>query len=113
MRLAANHRMLTFPGGQPEAVLIDVQLIDVRTGQPVHRSAPLYLSSEYNGIIYPSEPKLDSNGFASVRLTILPPGHADRKRLNGRFIIWVVIDEGDADDTIEGRLIFTFPVGNV
>ena len=113
IQLAANNRTLTFQGGLPEEVLIEIQLIDLRTGQTVHRRSPLYISSDYNGIIYPSKPRLDGKGFARLKLVISPPSNAELQRLKGLFVVWVLIDEGDADDTIEGKVIFSISGGDL
>ena len=112
IQLAAKNRTLTFQGGLPEEVLIEIQLVDLRTGKSVHRHSRLYFSSDYNGIIYPSKPRLDGKGFARLKLIIPPPSDAELQRLKGRFVVWVLIDEGDADDTIEGKLNFFFSGGD-
>ena len=112
MRLASKSLALRFQGGKPLEVWIEVQLVHGRTRENVHRRAPLYLSSDYDGIVFPSEPRLDSRGFARLKLVIAPPGLAGQRRLQGRITVWVLIDEEDADDTIEGRLIFTYSMGD-
>lgn len=108
IQLAASQRSLTFRGGRPEEVWIEVQLIDDRTGEPVHRGSPLYLTSDHQGIAFPPHPRLDGRGFARLRLLVHPPGKAHRQRLAGRFRVWVLIDEESGDDTIEAQLEFRY-----
>lgn len=111
MRLASQSLALRFQGGKPLEVWIEVQLVVVQTKENAPRSGPLYLTSDYNGIVFPSRPRLDAMGFARLKLVIARPGLADRRRLQGRFTVWVLIDEEDADDTIEGRLVFSYSMG--
>lgn len=108
-RVAVHPEALTFPGGRPEAVEIEIQLSDVRTGEPEARPGELYFTSSYPGIVYPEQAALDAGGFARVRLVVRPPTEAERRELGGRILVFVVIDAEDADDTIEGRIVLTLP----
>ena len=110
MRLASRNLALRFQGTKPLEVWIEVQLLGVRTREKVSRRAPLYLSSDYEGIAFPSRSRLDARGFARLKLIIAPPGVEDRRRLQGRFTVWVLIDEEEADDTIEGKLVFFYSI---
>ncbi len=38
-----------------------------------------------------------------------PPEVSDDK-FNGNVYVWALIDEEDADDTVEGKILFTIPV---
>ena len=107
--LKSDKRDLKFPGDQPEEVFITVQLIDIKSGRPVRRSGPLYLRSNYDKIDYPTVANLDARGFARVALRIAPPEPADSD-LNGNVFVWALLDEEDADDTAEGRILFTIPI---
>ena len=111
MRLSTRNLQLRFQGGKPLEVWIEVQLVVVNSGEHVPRRAPLYLSSDLDGIVFPSRPRLDEKGFARLKLVIPSPGVETRRRLQGRFTVWVLIDEEDADDTIEGRVVFTYSLG--
>ena len=42
-----------------------------------------------------------------TRVSISEPADAD---LNGNVFVWVLIDQEDADDTAEGRILFTIPI---
>ena len=110
IQVAAHPRTLTFPGGLPQEVWIEVQLIDRGTGEAVRRGSPLYLTSDHDGIDFPPHPMLDGQGSARLRLLVHPPGKAARQRLKGRFRVWVLIDEEAGDDTIEAQLEFHFTV---
>ena len=107
--LKSDKRDLEFPGNQPEEVFITVQLIDIKSGRPVRRSGPLYLRSNYDKIDYPTVANLDARGFARVALRIAPPEPADSD-LNGNVFVWALLDQEDADDTAEGRILFTIPI---
>ena len=111
MRLSTRNLQLRFQGGKPLEVWIEVQLVVVKTGEHVPRRAPLYLSSDLDGIVFPRRPRLDEKGFARLKLVIPSPDAESRRRLQGRFTVWVLIDEEDADDTIEGRLFFSYSMG--
>ena len=108
-RVSVHPEVLTFPGGRPQAVEIQIQLSDVRSGEPVARPGELYFTSSYEGIVYPEQAALDAGGFARVRLVVRPPSEAERRELGGRILVFAVIDDEDADDTIEGRIVLTFP----
>lgn len=111
MRLASQTLVLRFQGRKPLEVWIEVQLLVVRTGENVNRRAPLYFSSDYDGIVFPSQAKLDARGFARLKLIIAPPSLAGHRRLQGRITVWVLIDEEDGDDTLEGKLVFSYAMG--
>ena len=106
MAVAAEPRVLTFPGGDPQQVTIRLQLVEIATGRPVHRGGALYLTSSYQGIGYPSGARLSARGAATLRLTVRPPTADERERLGGSITVIVIIDEEEADDTIEGRAVF-------
>jgi hypothetical protein len=107
--LKSEKRKLTFGSNQPEEVFITLQLMNVTTGREVPRAASIYFRSNYDKITYPPMAKLDQRGFARVPLTFLPPEAADTQ-LNGNVYVWAVIDSAEADDTGEGRILFTIPV---
>lgn len=111
MRLSSQSMTLRFQGKKPLEVWIEVRLVVVGTGKKVSRPGPLYLTSDYEGIVFPSQARLDARGFARLKLVIAPPGAADLRQLQGRFTVWVLIDEEDAGDTIEGRMVFTYTMG--
>lgn len=111
MRLSSQGQALRFHGKKPLEVWVEVQLVVVKTKEKAPRLGPLYLTSDYDGIVFPSGARLDARGFARLKLVIAPPGLAEHRRLRGRFTVWILIDEEDADDTIEGRLVFTYRVG--
>ena len=100
---------LQFIQNQSEEIFLNVQLVEVKSGREVRRAGALYLRSNYDNISYPVEPKLDQRGFARVTLVMTPPKPVDAK-LNGNVFVWAVLDEEDADDTGEGRILFTIPV---
>ena len=56
----------------------------------------------------PTVANLDVRGFARVALHIAPPEPADSD-LNGNVFVWALLDQEDADDTAEGRILFTIP----
>ena len=48
-----------------------------------------------------------------MTFTVRPPSDAELDALKGRIVVLVVIDEEDADDTIEGELYCSCLVGSV
>ncbi|MDH4249012.1 MAG: FecR family protein [Deltaproteobacteria bacterium] len=107
--LKSEKQKLEFAGGQPESVFVSVQLVDIKSGGAVTRPGLVYMRSNYDRITYPVKIALDQRGFARVALKIAPPEAADAA-LNGSVYVWAVIDQEDADDTSEGRILFKIPV---
>jgi hypothetical protein len=104
--LAGEPRTLHFSGGRAEAVVIVVRWVDSHTEKPVERAARLYLASDYERIGFPSEPTLGADGRATLRLAVFPPPPG--KACEGRFTVRVILDEEDADDTMDARIAFTY-----
>ena len=52
---------------------------------------------------------LNQRGFTRVPLVFSPPEASDDK-FNGNVYVWALIDEENADDTVEGKILFTIPV---
>lgn len=109
LELSSEKRRLRFPGDRAEEVFISVQLVEVDSGEPVRRSGRLYLRSNYDRIEFPRSASLDERGSARVALRVAPPQPSDAE-LDGNVFVWALIDEGDADDTGEGRILFEIPV---
>ncbi len=109
LEIRANKKQLTFEGGQPEEVFVSLQLVQVGSGREVARPALIYFRSNYDKITFPTMAKLDDRGFARVSLRFAPPEPSDAA-LNGSVFVWAVVDQSDADDTGEGRALFTVPV---
>jgi hypothetical protein len=109
LEMRSEKRKLAFAGNQPEEVFVTLQLTNVTTGREVPRAATIYFRSNYDKITYPPMARLDQRGFARVPLTLAPPEAADAQ-LNGNVYVWAVIDQADADDTGEGRILFNIPV---
>ena len=109
LNLRSDQRKLEFRNNQPEEVFISIQLVDIKSGGPVTRSGPVYLRSNYDKIEYPSQASLDQRGFARVAIKVLPPEPADAD-LNGNVYVWAVMDQEQADDTAEGRILFNIPI---
>jgi len=109
LELRSEKRKLSFASNQPEEVFITLQLTNVTTGREVPRAASIYFRSNYDKITYPPMAKLDQRGFARVPLTFAAPEAADAQ-LNGNVYVWAVIDSAEADDTGEGRILFSIPV---
>ena len=107
--LKSEKRELEFTNRRPEEVFVTVQLIDIKSGKPIRRSGPVYLRSNYDKITYPAKADLDQRGFLRVPLQIAPPEPADAK-LSGNVYVWAVLDQEEADDTAEGRILFKIPV---
>ncbi len=107
--IKSEKRSLTFPQNQPEEVFVSLQLIDIKTGAEVHRAGKVYFRSNYGRITYPPVSELNQRGFTRVPLVFSPPEPADDK-LEGNVYVWALIDEEDADDTVEGKILFTIPV---
>jgi len=106
--LKADKRQLTFEKNEAEAVFVNLQLIEVATGRQVARSAKIYFRSNYDRVSFPVT-QLDERGFARASLRFEPPQPSDAA-LSGSVFVWAVIDQEDADDTGEGRVLFTIPV---
>jgi hypothetical protein len=106
--LRSDQKKLEFRGGQPVDVSINIQLVDIKSGNPVRRSGPIYLRSNYDKIDYPARASLDERGFARVTIRVKPPEPADAE-LNGNVYVWALLDQEQADDTAEGRILFTLP----
>lgn len=102
-------RELNFPGSRPQEVFVTLQLQDIKSGAQIQRAGKLYFRSNYERITYPPSANLNQRGFARVPLLIAPPEPSDEK-LDGNIYVWALIDEEPADDTVEGRILFTFPV---
>ena len=107
--LRSDQRKLEFRDNKPEEVFISVQLVDIKSSNPVRRAGPIYLRSNYDKIDYPAKATLDERGFARVSIKVLPPEPADAD-LNGNVYVWAVLDQEQADDTSEGRILFTVPI---
>lgn len=107
--MKSEKRKLEFSGNRSEEVFISIQLVNIKSGAPIRRSGPVYLRSNYDKITYPARAVLDERGFARVALRMAPPEASDSK-LNGSVYVWAVMDQEDADDTKEGRLLFSIPV---
>jgi hypothetical protein len=106
LALAGEPRTLHFSGERAEAVVIVVRWVDSHTEQPVERAARLYLTSDYERIDFPFEPTLGADGRATLRLAVFPPPPG--KACEGRFTVRVILDEEDADDTMDARIAFTY-----
>ena len=109
LALSSDQKKLEFRNNAPVEVAISVQLVDVKTGNPIRRAGPLYLRSNYDKIDYPVQATLDARGFARVMIHVRPPEPADAN-LNGNVYVWALLDQEQADDTAEGRIHFTVPV---
>jgi hypothetical protein len=107
--IKSEKRKLEFSNNQPEEVFVSLQLIDIKTGAEVHRAGKVYFRSNYGRIAYPPVSNLNQRGFMRVPLIISPPEPTDDK-LDGNVYVWAVIDEETADDTAEGKILFTIPV---
>lgn len=107
--IKSEKRKLSFPSNQPEEVFVSLQLVDIDSGGEVHRAGKVYFRSNYGRITYPPVSNLNQRGFARVPLKIAPPSPTDDK-LDGNVYVWAVIDEENADDTAEGKILFTIPV---
>ena len=90
-------------------MFVSLQLIDIKSGAEVHRAGKVYFRSNYGRISYPPVSNLNQRGFLRVPLIIAPPEPTDDK-LDGNVYVWAVIDEESADDTAEGKILFTIPV---
>lgn len=109
--VTAHPESLTFPGGRPQSVEIEIHLRNAQSGEPVARPGDLYFTSNYKGIEYPEFAALDENGYAQVTFTVRPPSEAEKEELDGRIVVMVIIEEEDADDTIEGRIVLKLSSG--
>ena len=109
--VTAQPDTLSFPRGRPQSVEIEIQLSDAQSGKPVARPGELYFTSTYNGIVYPEGAALDERGYARATLTIRPPSEAEYEQSGGRIVVMIIIEEEDADDTIEGRIVLELPAG--
>ena len=107
--IKSEKRELTFSDNQPEEVFVTLQLINIKSGGEIHRAGKVYFRSNYGRISYPPVSNLNQRGFARVPLVIAPPQPTDDK-LDGNVYVWAVIDEEDADDTVEGKILFRVPV---
>ncbi len=107
--IKSEKRELKFSRNQPEEVFVTLQLINIKTGAEVHRAGKIYFRSNYGRIAYPPVAALDQRGFTRVPLVISPPELGDDK-LEGSVYVWALIDEEDADDTVEGKILFRIPV---
>ena len=107
--IKSEKRKLAFPSNQPEEVFVSLQLINIKSGAEVHRAGKVYFRSNYGRISYPPVSNLNQRGFARVPIVVTPPTPADDK-LDGNIYVWAVIDEEEADDTAEGKILFTIPV---
>ena len=107
--IKSEKRELTFPSNQPEEVFVTLQLINIKSGAETHRAGKVYFRSNYGRITYPPVSNLNQRGFARVPIIVAPPSPADDK-LDGNVYVWAVIDEEDADDTAEGKILFKIPV---
>ena len=107
--MKSETQQLAFKDGRTEEVFINVQLVNIKSGSAINRSGKVYMRSNYDRITYPAFVKLDDRGFARVNLKFAPPEATDTA-LNGNVYVWAVIDQEDADDTSEGRILFKIPV---
>ena len=105
----SEKRKLTFAQNQPEEVFLSLQLLNIKTGAEVHRAGKVYFRSNYGRIAYPPVANLNQRGFVRVPLVFSPPEASDDKH-NGNVYVWALIDEENADDTVEGKILFTIPV---
>jgi len=109
LEMRSDKRKLGFENNQPEEVFVTLQLVNVSNGREVPRAATIYFRSNYDKVTFPQVARLDQRGFARLPLTLAPPEAADAQ-LSGNVYVWAVIDQEDADDTGEGRILFTIPV---
>ena len=109
LNLTSEKKKLGFSNNRSEEVYVSIQLINIKTGEAVRRSGPIYLRSNYDRINYPQVAQLDERGFARVALTFDPPEASDSS-LNGNVYVWGVMDSEESDDTSEGRILFTIPI---
>ena len=107
--IKSDKQNLKFSRDKAEEVFVTLQMVDIKKGSEVRRAGKVYFRSNYDRIVYPPEANLNQRGFARVPLKILPPETTDDK-LDGNIYVWALIDEETADDTAEGRILFTFPV---
>ena len=105
-------RELVFEQNRPSEIFITLQLIDIKSGANVARSGPIYLRSNYDNITYPQAPALDQRGFTRVPLIFGVP-NASHAELDGSIYVWALIDNEEADDTAEGRILFRFQAPSV
>jgi hypothetical protein len=108
LELRSDQKQLAFPSQQAVDVSINIQLVDIKSGSPIRRAGALYLRSNYDKIDYPARASLDERGFARVTIRVKPPEPADAE-LNGNVYVWALLDQEQADDTAEGRILFTLP----
>jgi hypothetical protein len=104
--LAAGPTAVEFPGAEAAELRITLQRVDARTGNPVGGAGPLYLTSDYAHVDLPAAPALGADGRGLLRLGLHPPAPGSPCR--GRIIVWVILDEKDADDTMGARVIIPY-----
>jgi hypothetical protein len=104
--LAAGPTAVEFPGAEAAELRIAVQRVDARTGEPMRGAGPLYLTGDYAHIDFPAAPALDAAGQATLRLLVHPPAPGSPCR--GRIIVWVILDEEDADDNMGARVVIAY-----
>jgi len=70
---AGGPAALHFARREGQSFQIAVQRVDARTGATAGRAGPLYLTSDYTHIDYPTAPALNVDGRADLRLVLHPP----------------------------------------
>ena len=103
---ASGPAALHFAGREGQSFQIVVQRVDARTGRPMRGAGPLYLTNDYPHIDYPTAPALDAASQTTLRLFVHPPPPGSPCR--GRIIVWVILDEEDADDTRGARVVIPY-----
>lgn len=101
--MKTENYQLDFKSTAWQTVRISIQMGNVASGKYVKRPGNVYLRSDYYNVRFPSDVKLDSEGFIRIPVKIGPPRTKD-KEFDGKVIIWAVMDEADMDDVGAGNL---------
>ncbi|MGK5092658.1 FecR family protein [Deltaproteobacteria bacterium TL4] len=95
---------LDFKEGDSKKFRLDIQIGEVANKKNLKRAGAIYLKSNYNGVRFPSDVKLDADGFTRVPIEIDPP-RKDDDEFDGSILIWAVMDDTQSDDVGEGTLL--------
>ena len=76
--IQSDKQNLDFSSSKMEKVHIGIQVSEMKSGQNIKRSGPLYFKSDYPNIRFPEKVMLNADGFVRVPITVIAPRSKDK-----------------------------------
>ncbi|MCP4757562.1 MAG: FecR domain-containing protein [Proteobacteria bacterium] len=95
------------PGRETE-ISFSVQLVDLKTDQNISKSGSVYVSLDLDKIVFPSNLRLNSRGYARFTATVKPFQDKDYK--NGQVEIHAIMDGEEFMNVGSGITVLTYDI---